>query len=264
MTQLLQRKQHLKKVSSPVAELHFYKPAAVLAKVRETLSSEDEKTGIDILYKALGEPVRWIAKNAGADDGWVLKTIEESKAPDFGFNAMTMEFGSMLAAGVLDPAKVTRTAVQNAASIGMMILTTEALITDIPEKKECRCRRRHAGWHGRYGRHGWNGLLILKKKLEVLTQNPAPKRGFVHMSHCILFHRISDRRGVLLRYGENTREGNVFRGAEKRSFIKWRLPYLCVIYHRYFFFNFFVDVSRVIANKKYFSGCINWHLFNFL
>lgn len=112
------------------------KARGVLAKVRAGLTTDDEKTGIDILYKALGEPVRWIAKNAGADDGWVLKTIEESKVADFGFNAMTMEFGSMLTAGVLDPAKVTRTAVQNAASIGMMILTTEALITDIPEKKD--------------------------------------------------------------------------------------------------------------------------------
>ncbi len=109
---------------------------SVLAKVRDTVTTDDEKTGVDILYKALGEPVRWIAKNAGADDGWVLKTVEESKSADFGFNAMTMQFGSMLAAGVLDPAKVTRTAVQNAASIGMMILTTEALITDIPEKKD--------------------------------------------------------------------------------------------------------------------------------
>jgi len=107
-----------------------------LLKLKETLTIEDEKTGIDILYKALGEPVRWIAKNAGADDGWVLKTIESSKVADFGFNAMTLVFEPMIAAGILDPAKVTRSAVQNAASIGMMILTTEALITDIPEKKE--------------------------------------------------------------------------------------------------------------------------------
>jgi len=107
-----------------------------LLKLKETLTNEDEKTGIDILYKALGEPVRWIAKNAGADDGWVVKTIENSKIADFGFNAMTMVFEPMIQAGILDPAKVTRSAVQNAASIGMMVLTTEALITDIPEKKE--------------------------------------------------------------------------------------------------------------------------------
>lgn len=109
---------------------------AVLLKLKETLSSEDEKTGIDVLYTALGEPIRWIAKNAGADDGWVLKTVEDSKIADYGFDAMAMQFGSMLQAGILDPAKVTRSAVQNAASIGMMVLTTEAIITDIPEKKE--------------------------------------------------------------------------------------------------------------------------------
>jgi chaperonin GroEL len=65
-----------------------------------------------------------------------MKTVEENKTADYGFNAMTMEFGSMIAAGVLDPAKVTRSAVQNAASVAMMILTTEALVTDIPEKKD--------------------------------------------------------------------------------------------------------------------------------
>lgn len=108
----------------------------VLPKLRETMKYEDEKTGIDILYQALGEPVRWIAKNAGADEGWVVKKVEEAKTDDYGFNAMTMDFGSMLEAGVVDPAKVTRSAVQNAASIGMMILTTEALVTDLPEKKE--------------------------------------------------------------------------------------------------------------------------------
>lgn len=106
----------------------------VLQRVKEGLSSDDEKTGVDIIYNALSQPLRWIAKNAGADDGWVLKTVEDSKILDFGFNAMTMKFGSMIEDGIVDPAKVTRSAVQNAASVGMMILTTEALITDIPEK----------------------------------------------------------------------------------------------------------------------------------
>ncbi len=108
----------------------------VLLKIKETLKLEDEKIGIDILYSSLAEPIRWIAKNAGADDGWVVKKIEESKVLDYGFNAMTMEFGSMLDAGIVDPAKVTRSAVQNAASVGMMVLTTEALVTDIPEEKK--------------------------------------------------------------------------------------------------------------------------------
>lgn len=108
----------------------------ILLKLKESLREEDEKTGVDILYNALSEPVRWIVRNAGADDGWVIRKIEESKIIDFGFNAMTMNFGSMLEAGIVDPAKVTRSAVQNAASVGMMVLTTEALITDIPEEKK--------------------------------------------------------------------------------------------------------------------------------
>ncbi len=113
----------------------------VLIELKESLTVEDEKTGVDILYVALAEPIKWIAKNAGADDGWVMRTVEEAskenkKISDYGFNAMTMGFGSMLEAGIVDPAKVTRSAVQNAVSVGMMVLTTEALVTDIPEKKE--------------------------------------------------------------------------------------------------------------------------------
>jgi chaperonin GroEL len=108
----------------------------VLPKIKDSLPTQDEKVGVDILYQALGEPIRWIARNAGADDGWVLKTVEESKIADFGFDALDMTFKSMVTAGILDPAKVTRIALQNAVSVGMMILTTEALITDLPEKKD--------------------------------------------------------------------------------------------------------------------------------
>ena len=107
-----------------------------LLKLKNSVASDDEKVGIEILYSALSDPARWIAKNAGADEGWVVKHLEDSKVADYGFDVMTMEFGSMLDAGIVDPAKVTRSAVQNAASIGMMVLTTEALITDLPEKKD--------------------------------------------------------------------------------------------------------------------------------
>ncbi|MDO8620970.1 MAG: chaperonin GroEL [Candidatus Levybacteria bacterium] len=107
-----------------------------LLKLKESLSLGDEKIGVEIIYSALAEPIRWISKNSGVDEGWVMRKVEESKVNDYGFNVMTMDFGSMLDFGIVDPAKVTRSAVQNAASIGMMVLTTEALITDIPEKKE--------------------------------------------------------------------------------------------------------------------------------
>ena len=106
-----------------------------LAKLKSTLTVEDQKTGVDILFHALAEPIRWIVKNAGEDSGVILDKIEASKTDDYGFNVMTMQYGSMLEAGIIDPAKVTRSAVQNAASVATMVLTTEALVTDIPEEK---------------------------------------------------------------------------------------------------------------------------------
>jgi len=85
--------------------------------------------------QSLSQPLRWLAKNAGADDGWVVKKVEENKSLSYGFNSLTLEFEDMLKAGILDPVKVTRSALQNAASVASMILTTECLITDIPEEK---------------------------------------------------------------------------------------------------------------------------------
>ena len=120
----------------PGGGVALLKARNVLPKLKDSLKNTDQQIGVEVLYQALAEPVRWIAKNAGADDGWVLKEVENSKVADFGFNAKTMQFGPMFEAGIVDPAKVTRSAVQNAASVGMMILTTEALVTDIPEKEK--------------------------------------------------------------------------------------------------------------------------------
>lgn len=106
-----------------------------LEKLKETTKESDVRIGIEILYNALAEPIKGISRNAGVDAGWVLRKVEESSAADYGFNVMNLEFGSMHKAGIIDPAKVTRSAVQNSVSVGMMILTTEALVADIPEKK---------------------------------------------------------------------------------------------------------------------------------
>jgi chaperonin GroEL len=100
------------------------------------VDSADEQLGVDIVRIALEQPVRWLAKNAGEDDGYILKEIEKNKDMDFGYNALTGELGSMTKFGILDPVKVTRSALQNAASIAMMVLTTEGLITDLPEEKK--------------------------------------------------------------------------------------------------------------------------------
>jgi len=98
--------------------------------------NEDEQVGIDIVSGALEQPIRWLARNAGEDDGYVLRKIEEADNSYYGYNALTGKFGSMTKFGILDPLKVTRLALQNAASVAMMVLTTEGLVTDIPEKEE--------------------------------------------------------------------------------------------------------------------------------
>lgn len=107
-------------------------------KVLETLKGDnaDEEVGIKIVKESLSQPLRWLATNSGVDAGWVVKEVEGNKDVSFGFNALTLKFEDMLKAGILDPVKVTRSALQNAASVASMILTTECLITDIPEEKK--------------------------------------------------------------------------------------------------------------------------------
>lgn len=107
-----------------------------LAALKKQLPLEEEKIGVDIVYKALSLPVSMIAQNSGVDAGRVLHEIETATQDDYGFDAMTLDFGSMFKKGIVDPAKVVRTGLENAASVAMMILTTESLVTDIPEKKE--------------------------------------------------------------------------------------------------------------------------------
>jgi len=107
------------------------------AKALEKLEVDgDEKIGVEILKKALYRPVRMIAQNTGVDAGWVVKKIEEAQDDDFGFDAAKEEFGSMYKRGIVDPVKVTRSALQNAVSAAIMCLTTEAMIADLPEKEE--------------------------------------------------------------------------------------------------------------------------------
>lgn len=93
----------------------------------------DEKVGIQIIQDALSRPLKKLAENAGADSGWVVREVAKATGNN-GFNALTGEFEDLVKAGVIDPVKVTRSAVQNAASVAMMILTTEALVTDLPDK----------------------------------------------------------------------------------------------------------------------------------
>jgi chaperonin GroEL len=95
----------------------------------------DETTGIAIIRRSLEEPLRQIVANAGIEGSIVVQKIKEGKA-DFGFNARTEVYENMLAAGVIDPTKVSRVALENAASIASMLLTTECVIADKPAPKE--------------------------------------------------------------------------------------------------------------------------------
>ncbi|OGY10417.1 MAG: chaperonin GroL [Candidatus Blackburnbacteria bacterium RIFCSPHIGHO2_12_FULL_44_25] len=112
-----------------------------LLRAREALKkvktdNEDEQAGVDILYDALSQPARWILKNAGENDEEITKKIVASDNPNYGFNVMTRKFEDMVEAGILDPAKVTRSVVQNAASVAMMVLTTEGLVATEPEPEK--------------------------------------------------------------------------------------------------------------------------------
>ena len=125
------------------------------AKVLDSLKLDpEEKVGLDILRFALEQPFRWLLKNAGLDDGYFLKMVADANQADFGVNVATGEPGSMYKFGVIDPAKVTRLALQNAASVGTMILTTEALVTELPEKKETPSAGAGAGMGGMGGGMG--------------------------------------------------------------------------------------------------------------
>ena len=113
------------------------------------LDEADEQIGVDIIRRAIEEPIRMIVQNAGGEGSIVVEKVRASKDDAFGYNALTDTYEDLVQAGVIDPTKVTRTALQNAASIAGLLLTTEALIVERKEEK-----LRVAGWSGgrRHGR----------------------------------------------------------------------------------------------------------------
>jgi chaperonin GroEL len=94
----------------------------------------EEQIGVNLVRRALQEPLRQIAANAGHEGAIVVEKIRDNNDPDFGFNADTEKFENLVKAGVIDPTKVTRLALQNAGSIAALMLTTEALISELPEE----------------------------------------------------------------------------------------------------------------------------------
>jgi chaperonin GroEL len=122
---------------------------SVLGKIKGG-SDDDERIGMDIIRRALEEPIRAIAYNAGAEGSIVVAKVRESKEKNFGYNALTDEFEDLVAAGVIDPTKVTRTALQNAASIAGLLLTTEAVVVEKKEEKSAAPAAPGAGMGGMY------------------------------------------------------------------------------------------------------------------
>ncbi len=96
--------------------------------------TEDERLGVALIRRSAEEPLRWIAQNAGLEGSIVVEQIRDANEPEFGFNAQTDTYENLVSAGVIDPVKVVRTALQNASSIASLLLTTEALVSEIPEK----------------------------------------------------------------------------------------------------------------------------------
>jgi len=120
---------------------------SVLEKIKGT---EDEKTGVEIVRRSLEEPIRMIAQNAGAEGSIVVERVRESKDKNFGYNAQTDNYEDLVKTGVIDPTKVTRTALQNAASIAGLLLTTECVVVEKKEDKPAPASPPGGGMGGMY------------------------------------------------------------------------------------------------------------------
>ncbi len=132
-----------------------------------TPENSDQKVGIDIVRRALQAPVRQVAENAGNEGSVVVGKLLDSKDPNYGFDAQSGEYVDMVKAGIIDPTKVVRLALQNAASVAGLLVTTEAMVAEKPEKRAC------AGNAAR-SRHGWYGRLL--EPVAVHDQGRCPAR----------------------------------------------------------------------------------------
>ena len=142
--------------------------------------NHDQDAGIKIVLRALEEPLRQIVGNAGDEPSVVLNKVLEGKG-NYGYNAQTGEYGDLVEMGVLDPTKVTRYALQNAASVAGLILTTDAMVAELAEeKKAAAAATATAAWgHGRHGRHGH-----VSPAVNCSTGKGPARRPFSFVLHC--------------------------------------------------------------------------------
>ena len=114
------------------------------------LEDSDEQIGVEIVRRAIEEPIRMIVQNAGGEASLVVEKVRASADPKFGYNALTDVYEDLVQAGVIDPTKVTRTALQNAASIAGLLLTTEALVVEKKESQPAQSAPGGGGMGGMY------------------------------------------------------------------------------------------------------------------
>jgi chaperonin GroEL len=114
------------------------------ANVKTKVDSHDQDAGVKIVMRALEEPLRWIAANGGIEASVVVNKVREGKG-NFGYNAQTEEYGDLVEMGVIDPTKVTRVALQNAASVAGLILTTDAMVAEAPKEEKAQAGHAHGG-----------------------------------------------------------------------------------------------------------------------
>ncbi len=119
----------------------------------------DEKTGAAIVYRAVEAPLRQLVENAGREAALIVEKVKNLESPTMGYNVVTDAYEDLLTSGVVDPTKVTRSALQNAASIAGLMLTTECIIADLPEKKGCSCGSHGGGADAMGGMGGMGGMM---------------------------------------------------------------------------------------------------------
>jgi chaperonin GroEL len=131
----------------PGGGVALIRAAKALDAVEKHLSG-DERLGVVLVRRAAEEPLRWIAQNAGQEGSIVVERVKSGNEAPYGFNAQPEQYEDLVAAGVIDPVKVVRTALQNASSIASLLLTTEALVSELPEKPQAEAAHMHGGGMG--------------------------------------------------------------------------------------------------------------------
>ena len=129
----------------PGGGIALIRAAQAVTKADLTVANEEQKLGVNIAVRAMEEPFRQIVTNAGLESSVVLSQVRQNEGT-YGFNAQSEQYGDMLDMGILDPTKVTRTALQNAASIAGLMLTTEAMVADAPSKQNAETADTGAEW----------------------------------------------------------------------------------------------------------------------